>query len=104
MLSLLLHLNLWQPSLLTSASATSKCRSGDSVAICLPDTIHSNFFWNARARFSQVAYDTSEGSPYMHVNLSQAQDSEDIWAYENWFYGMVGGVILESGTVLNCGL
>ena len=40
----------------------------------------------------------------MHVNLSQAQDSEDIWAYENWFYGMVGGVILESGTVLNCGL
>eukprot|EP01041_Mallomonas_annulata_P003373 gene3373-6673_t len=30
-------------------------------------------------------------------NISTSQDGEDVWAYENWFYGMDGGVILESG-------
>ena len=30
-----------------------------------------------------------------YVNYSFAQDQEDIWLYENWFYKMEGGVILE---------
>jgi len=29
--------------------------------------------------------------------LSRAQDKEDIWAYENWFFGYGNGTILESG-------
>lgn len=39
-----------------------------------------------------LSFDASQ-----YRNLSKAQDQEDIWAYENWFYGMSDGVILESG-------
>ena len=30
---------------------------------------------------------------------SRAQDAEDAWLYEHWFYGMTHGVILESGAL-----
>lgn len=30
-------------------------------------------------------------------SVSRAQDKEDVWAYENWFYGMENGTVLESG-------
>lgn len=26
-------------------------------------------------------------------------DQEDVWLYENWFYGMTNGVIMESGAL-----
>lgn len=29
----------------------------------------------------------------------KAQDKEDLWLYENWFYGMKNGVIIESGAL-----
>lgn len=32
-----------------------------------------------------------------YIKWSHAQDHEDIWLYENWFYGVEKGVILESG-------
>lgn len=34
-----------------------------------------------------------------YADLAQAQDQEDIWLYENWFYGMKEGVIMESGAL-----
>lgn len=33
------------------------------------------------------------------LEVSRAQDQEDIWLYENWFYGMQNGVIMESGAL-----
>ena len=30
---------------------------------------------------------------------ARAQDQEDIWLYENWFYGVKHGVIIESGAL-----
>ena len=34
-----------------------------------------------------------------YSKLSRAQDKEDIWLYENWFYGKERGVIVESGAL-----
>lgn len=34
-----------------------------------------------------------------YLAVSRAQDKEDVWAYENWFYGMANGTILESGAL-----
>jgi len=31
--------------------------------------------------------------------FSHAQDQEDIWLFENWFYGMKDGLIMESGAL-----
>lgn len=31
--------------------------------------------------------------------FSHAQDQEDIWLFENWFYGMKEGLIMESGAL-----
>ena len=31
--------------------------------------------------------------------MSHAQDQEDIWLFENWFFGMENGLILESGAL-----
>lgn len=45
--------------------------------------------WRSPAVRSQELYDRSEdGKPYAY--LSKAQDQEDIWLYENWFYGLKG--------------
>ena len=29
----------------------------------------------------------------------RAQDQEDLWIYENWFYGMQHGIVIESGAL-----
>ena len=39
----------------------------------------------------------SANKPY--VKFAKAQDMEDIWLFENWFYGMKNGIILESGAL-----
>jgi hypothetical protein len=55
---------------------------------------HPLIFQNYKVSFSKsLAKQTS------YVDLSRAQDREDIWIYENWFYGMEHGVILESGAL-----
>jgi cephalosporin hydroxylase len=36
---------------------------------------------------------------YEYVKWNFAQDQEDIWLYENWFWGVEKGVILESGAL-----
>lgn len=33
------------------------------------------------------------------TEFSYAQDNEDTWLYENWFYGMRNGIIMESGAL-----
>ena len=48
--------------------------------------------WRDPAVKSQELYDLSEnGKPYAF--LAKAQDQEDIWLYENWFYGLKGTTI-----------
>lgn len=54
--------------------------------------------WRAPAKFSKelvVMSDTDK----QYREISQAQDQEDVWLYENWFYGMDKGVIMESGAL-----
>ena len=73
-------------------------RRANSLKINLP---YGLFYENSRNwRVSAPA--TSEalmdkGGGYAKV--SRAQDKEDMWLYENWFYGKEGGVILESGAL-----
>jgi len=53
------------------------------------------------AKFSQTLFDLSENSTTYAkgLNKAYAQENEDIWLYENFFYGMVNGVIIESGAL-----
>jgi hypothetical protein len=37
---------------------------------------------------NDLVSDSDNGKPYAY--LAKAQDQEDIWLYENWFYGMRG--------------
>mmetsp|Transcript_27866 Transcript_27866/g.28127 ORF Transcript_27866/g.28127 Transcript_27866/m.28127 type:complete len:306 (+) Transcript_27866:39-956(+) len=70
--------------------------------------INSNFSTNAarkrrfgRAKLSEALLNNSEDSKrYAEgLKISYAQDKEDIWLYENFFYGKVNGVIIESGAL-----
>jgi hypothetical protein len=54
--------------------------------------------WRTAAKYSEELVASSEAERSW-TEVSQAQDQEDIWLYENWFYGMAGGVIMESGAL-----
>lgn len=54
--------------------------------------------WRAPAKYSTELV-RSSGSEKQWKEISQAQDQEDVWLYENWFYGMEKGVIMESGAL-----
>lgn len=41
-------------------------------------------------------YSSRDGS---WKEISHAQDQEDIWLFETWFYGMEKGLIMESGAL-----
>lgn len=45
----------------------------------------------------EIASRSSKEKDYIEV--ARAQDQEDVWLYEHWFYGMKNGVILESGAL-----
>ena len=51
------------------------------------------------ANYSQSLVDSSEKNRQW-TQFSNARDLKDLWLYENWFYGMKNGVILESGAVV----
>lgn len=54
--------------------------------------------WRSKAAFSsELASLSSSEKPYL--DIARAQDQEDVWIYENWFYGMKNGVIMESGAL-----
>jgi len=36
---------------------------------------------------------------YRKPGVSHSQHQEDVWLYENWFFGMTNGVVLESGAL-----
>lgn len=54
--------------------------------------------WRAPATYNAELVRSSEVAKSWK-DISQAQDQEDVWLYENWFYGMENGVILESGAL-----
>lgn len=53
--------------------------------------------WREPATYSNNLAVLSKEKTYK--SLSRAQDQEDVWLYENWFYGMENGVIMESGAL-----
>jgi len=54
--------------------------------------------WRKPGHFSSdLEKVSSNGKPYKE--LARAQDQEDVWLYENWFYGVENGIILESGAL-----
>jgi FkbM family methyltransferase len=50
--------------------------------------------WRRRASYSDLL--ASEATQE-YASLTNAQDEEDVMLYENWFYGMKDGLLLESG-------
>lgn len=54
--------------------------------------------WRNTATYNQKLVDNSEHDKSW-TSLARAQDQEDVWLYENWFYGMENGVIMESGAL-----
>ena len=53
-----------------------------------------NFDWRRSASYSSDLIKRKDW-----VDYSQAQDQEDVWVYENWFYGMEKGIVMESGAL-----
>ena len=54
--------------------------------------------WRSPGEFSaDLERVSNDGKPYKE--LARAQDQEDIWLYENWFYGVERGIIMESGAL-----
>ena len=58
---------------------------------------YENRDWRTAAKKSKDLVTISETKAYMEE--ARAQDQEDVWLYENWFYGMKNGVIMESGAL-----
>lgn len=54
--------------------------------------------WRTEAKYNADLVKRSEKTRAWS-ELSYAQDQEDVWLYENWFYGMQNGVIMESGAL-----
>lgn len=50
--------------------------------------------WRSKAVYSDSLASSSSEE---YITRSKAQDKEDIMLYENWYYGMKEGVLLESG-------
>jgi hypothetical protein len=62
------------------------------------DAAHADLDWRKVARYSPELVSSSEATRAWSEH-SFAQDQEDVWLYENWFYGMTEGVIMESGAL-----
>lgn len=73
-------------------------RKVNSLKINLPyDLFNENSLdWRVAAPETSQSL-INKGGEYS--KLSRAQDKEDIWLYENWFYGKERGVIVESGAL-----
>jgi hypothetical protein len=62
------------------------------------DAANADVDWRKVAKYSSSLVAESESSRTWSEH-SFAQDQEDVWLYENWFYGMTEGVIMESGAL-----
>eukprot|EP01041_Mallomonas_annulata_P001473 gene1473-2834_t len=79
--------------------ALDRTSSLKSVAINYPINIfEGQSEWRTPAIFNVNLRDRCEADRSW-TESSKAQDQEDIWLYENWFYGMQNGVIMESGAL-----
>lgn len=54
--------------------------------------------WRAPGVYSEELAALSSSEKH-YVDVSRAQDQEDVWLYENWFYGVKDGIIMESGAL-----
>jgi FkbM family methyltransferase len=61
-------------------------------------TVQSSSDWRRSAIFDKNFVRENEKLKKW-TEFSYAQDGEDIWLYENWFYGMKNGIIMESGAL-----
>lgn len=61
------------------------------------DPVKSNN-WRTPGTYSEHLAQVSTAEKH-YVDLARAQDQEDVWLYENWFYGMESGIIMESGAL-----
>lgn len=73
-------------------------RKTNSLRINLPYYLfhENNQDWRVSAPVTSQALMNKGGG---YTKVSRAQDKEDIWLYENWFYGKERGVIVESGAL-----
>jgi hypothetical protein len=54
--------------------------------------------WKKPALYD-VTFAKESAQSKKYVSLTHAQDQEDLWLWENWFFGMKNGIILESGAI-----
>ena len=75
-------------------------RSFISVPINMPVTDEDDYVeWRQTAQYSRDFEDRCNENRQEYLLRSRAQSQEDVWLFENLFYGMKGGVILESGAL-----
>jgi FkbM family methyltransferase len=60
--------------------------------------LQEDFNWRTPGVYDQNLADQSEKTRG-YLDISKAQDREDVWLYENWFYGVRNGIIVESGAL-----
>eukprot|EP01041_Mallomonas_annulata_P009317 gene9317-19343_t len=79
------------------ASSDDKDFTGNApVPIYFPRLSFSTDIWFQSA-IPISSLISSKNAENIYGSISRSQDKEDIWAFENWFYGMGNGTILESG-------
>lgn len=61
-----------------------------------PNEPHRN--WRSPAAYSSE-FERISTAERGYLDVTRAQDQEDVWLYEHWFYGMKNGVIMESGAL-----
>ena len=84
-----------QPNVLANPNAFQALTINYPLDLFLSD---SKDWRMSRATFDPALVRESENDkPY--VDIARAQDQEDVWLYENYFYGMKNGIIMESGAL-----
>jgi hypothetical protein len=91
---------VWLPAIVCTARDGSEGAASRTRSMKVHYPYHffspeSTSWRSKKATFNKIFTE----SPGDYGKLSSAQDHEDIWLYENWFYGMENGVILESGAL-----
>lgn len=69
-----------------------------SIFAGIKTVVDSNTNWQSPAKFNQNLLARSDLLASW-IDMSKAQDQEDVWLYENWFYGFEKGIIMESGAL-----
>jgi len=65
-----------------------------AIKVEMPSETFGDYHWFSHARKSAALINKSG-----YKKLAIAESQEDIWAYENWFYGMSNGTMLVSGAL-----